>query len=508
MRTNGADRKGQLPETKMNAEIHRSPGGSDFREAIGEPVLVPAPREARWGNGVCRFAEGDIRHVRNDALPTEGYRIEIAPDGVTVASADDAGAFYALRTLRQATFERDGNALACRCGTISDAPAFHWRGLMLDEARHFFGKGAVKDLLDLMADHKLNVFHWHLVDDQGWRLALDRFPELVQYGAVRPESPKRGCRGIPADYRGDGQPYGPFFYTPDDIREILAYAAERFIRIVPEIELPGHIRALLAAHPEFACREGVPRVPYTKNGWDVDVLCAGNDAAIAYMERVFDEVCELFPDKFVHFGGDECCKKRWKECPKCQARIKALGLADEDALQAWVTRHFTDYLARKGRRAVGWEEILHGETGRETVVQTWRDREELVPKAASLGHDVVVSAHRETYFSRPQGVADDPFTYFCPNVDCTLATVYAFDPFKGVADEAKGRILGAECCLWSECVWNEYDLAFKLWPRTCALAEAVWTAPGGPRDFAGFHRRMETHRRRLIAAHVNCAPLE
>ena len=483
-------------------------------------ALVPAPRDVAWREGTCAYVEADVRYVRDAALPPEGYRLEITTSGVTVASADDAGAFYARKTLKQLTNDnrsrgtRDpterrsrGDRPTIPCCLIKDAPAFRWRGFMLDEGRHFFGKETVKGLLDQMADHKFNVFHWHLTEDQGWRIDIPRFPELVKYGSVRPESPMHGCRGTKGDFRGNGQQYGPYFYTADDIREILAYAKERFIMVVPEIEVPGHVRALLAAHPEFACKEGLPRVPCMFNGVQDEVLCAGNDDAIRFMEQVYDEVCALFPGAYIHIGGDECPKKRWKECPKCQARIKSLGLKDEDELQAWVTRHFTDYLAKKGRRTIGWDEILAGNPGTETIVHNWRKPKYGI-EAAEKGHDVVVSALKATYFSVPQGVADDPFTYLSPKMRCSLAMAYSFDPCAGMTDAAKKHVLGAECCMWSECVWNEYDLAFKLWPRACAFAEAVWTADAQRRDFADFARRMAIHRKRLIAAGVNCAPLE
>jgi hexosaminidase len=365
----------------------------------------------------------------------------------------------------------------------------------------------VKKQIDIMSRYKVNVMHWHLTDDQGWRLAIDRFPELVKYGSVRPESPVHGIRGVPGEYRGNGQQYGPYFYTATDVREILAYAKERFITVVPEIEVPGHVRALLAAHPEFACRDGLSRVPRTMNDIEEDVLCAGNDAAIHFMEQVYDEVCALFPGTYIHIGGDECPKNRWKECAKCQTRINALGLKGEDGLQAWVTRHFTDYLAKKGRRTIGWDEILAGEPGTETVVHNWRKPEYGI-EAADKGHDVIVSALMKTYFSVPQGVKDDPFTYLSPKMQCPLSAAYAFNPLAGMTDAAKRHVLGAECCMWSECVWNEYDLAFKLWPRACAFAEAVWTAPAAPRDFPDFMRRMVIHRTRLIAVGVNCAPLQ
>ena len=474
-------------------------------------ALVPAPREQVWLAGTCTFAEKDVRFVHDVALPPEGYRLDVATGGVTVASADDAGAFYAMKTLRQMVSgaeqgtSRTTNTI--QCCQIVDAPAFRWRGFMLDEGRHFFGKETVKNVLDHMADYKLNVFHWHLTEDQGWRLDIPRFPELVKYGAVRPESPVHGIRGVPEDYIGNGQRYGPYFYTAADVREILAYAKDRFITVVPEIEVPGHIRALLAAHPEFACREGLLRVPRTMNDIEEDVLCAGNDEAIRFMEQVYDEVCAIFPGTYIHIGGDECPKKRWKECPKCQLRIRALGLKDEDGLQAWITRHFTDYLAKKGRRTIGWDEILAGSPGVETVVHNWRKPEYGI-EAAAKGHDVVVSSVDATYYSVPQGVKDDPFTYLSPRMRCSLAKAYSFNPLAGMTQAARSHVMGGECCLWSECVWNEYDLAFKLWPRACAFAEVMWTSPSEPRDFSDFKSRMVAHRARLVSAGVNCAPLE
>jgi hexosaminidase len=310
--------------------------------------------------------------------------------------------------------------------------------------------------------------------------------------------------------RTNGQVYGPYFYTAADIREILAYAAERHIRVVPEIELPGHSKALLAAHPEFSCTGMHPRHPAIFHGVQKEVLCAGNDAAIAFLEQVLDVVCELFPDAYVHIGGDECPKDAWKKCPKCQARIKALGLKDENELQAWVTRHFTDYLAKKGRRAVGWDEVFAGSPGKDTVIQGWHIRHgnKFGLLAAEAGYPTIVSDATSTYFSLAQGVPDDPFTYLIPGGRLTLEKAYSFNPYFGMTEKARPHVIGAECCMWSECTWNLYDLEFKLYPRFCAFAETVWTAPAAPRDYADFARRMAVHRKRLIAGGVNCAPLE
>ena len=461
-------------------------------------ALIPWPRHIVETGTFTSVT--NISYVVDGSLPAEGYRLSVTTSDVTVASRDEAGAFYARQTLRQL-----GTPLPCV--TIEDSPAFKWRGFMLDEGRHFFGKEVVKRCLDRMAEYKLNVFHWHLTEDQGWRIDLERFPELAQYGSVRPDIVAHGSRGLPT--RGDcvmtGMRYGPYAYTAADIAEILAYAKERQIAVVPEVELPGHIQALLAAHPEFSCKGDLPRVPRVHYDISDEVLCAGNDEAIAFMERVYDEIVKLFPGTYVHIGGDECPKKRWKGCPKCQARIKALGLKDEEALQGWVTRHFTEYLAKKGRRAIGWDEVLAGEPPVETVIQCWRGVS-YGTKATEKGHDII--PYTSTVFSVPQGLKSaDPYTYLSPKSSITLEKAYRFNPLTGIADAARSHVLGSECVMWSECTWNIYDLEWKLFPRMCAFAEALWSAPSEPRDFADFERRMEPHRKRLIAQGVNCAPL-
>lgn len=468
-------------------------------------TLIPVPRSVTETGGTCVLTNiiEAVRFAKDEAMPPEGYRLEVAHDAVKITSSDDAGAFYALKTLGQL------GRSDVPCLKIEDSPAFGWRGFMLDEGRHFFGTEVVKRCLDQMAEYKLNVFHWHLTEDQGWRLAIERFPELAEFGSVRPESIAYGCTGVlgrdsPEKMRTNGQAYGPYFYTPENVRDILAYAAERHIRVVPEIEVPGHIKAFLAAHPEFSCTGEHPRHPAIFHGVHKEVLCAGNDAAIAFLERVFDAVCDLFPGTYVHIGGDECPKDAWKKCVRCQTRIKALGLQDEDALQAWVTRHFTDYLAKKGRRAIGWDEVFAGAPGKETIIHAWC---KYGPKAVAAGYQTIVSDLKRTYFSVRQGVSEDPYTYLSPDMTVPLSQSYEFDPYNGMTPEARGNVIGAECCMWSECTWNLYDLEYKLYPRFCAFAEAVWTAPATPRDFADFERRMAVHRRRLIAAGINCAPL-
>ena len=492
-----------------------------------ESVLVPAPKQIKMTGGeyAVRAADADsieVREAADASLPPEGYRLIVAPEGVSVASADAAGAFYARQTLKQMV---DGCGGAIPCVEIVDSPAYRWRGVHFDDCRHFFGKETLKKTLDLMAAHKMNILHWHLTEDQGWRLEVPGYPELIRYGAVRSASPKHGAQSR-RDKSGevcmdtDGVRYGPFFYTEADVKEIIAYAAERHITIVPEIELPGHVYAALAAYPEFACRPEnlVRRDPRIVWGIEKDVLCLGNDKAIKFMEDVVDYVCRLFPGPFVHIGGDECPTIRWKDCPKCRRRIEAENLGDEKGLQPWITRRFVKFLADRGKRTVGWDEYLNGDIPASAVGMNWRSRASgaghryISPaEAVSRGHDMVIATWGYCYFYCGQGL-DDPFQYGDSGArvfgggKLPLEKVYSFDPRAGIPQEFHSRILGGQCCNWSEYTWNEYDLEWKMWPRTCAMAETLWTDPS-PRDFQEFLKRMETHRRRLISKGVNCAPL-
>ena len=513
-------------------------------------ALVPAPKKMLFGEGTFRCRTADIASVikfeKDASIPCEGYRLEVTPDAIRVWSSDDAGAFYAVQTVEQLAVKKyipdplrsevklRESDYSVRAVTIEDAPQFRWRGFMIDEARHFLGKEAVLKQIDLMARHKLNVFHWHLVDDQGWRLDLPRHPELVKYGAVRPCSVAYGHgaewfgKEQVLKYRLNTERYGPYFYSPEDIREVCAYAKARHVTVVPEIEIPGHERALLAARPDLSCRgaDALERIPRVYWSIECDVLCAGNDEAIKYLEGVFDEVCDLFPDSpYIHIGGDECPKKRWKECPKCQSRMKSLGAKDERELQAWFTRHFVGYLGKKGRRTVGWDEVLFGNVPDSVIGMSWRTSAKSgaggdyvsAQDAAAKGHDMVLTPSSFCYFSRRQGLPEDPFPYYepepfaeqerNPQAELTLETAYGFDPYAGFPAPLRGRILGVQASVWTESIFNRMDFEWKAWPRTCALAEIAWTGPG-VFTFADFRKRMRIHRRRLVADRVNCAPLQ
>ena len=476
--------------------------------------LIPQPQKVVEGIGTTK--DLSVRHERDENIPAEGYRIRIDKNGVVVWSSDDAGRFYAATTLAQLR-EKKGGRDVYPYVEIEDAPRFRWRGLHFDDCRHFFGKETLKKTLDVMAQFKFNRLHWHLTEDQGWRLDIPGYPELVKYGAVRSQSVRHGeaaWKGTKEDAdKLDGTKYGPFYYTEADVREIIAYAGARHIQIVPEIELPGHVYAALAAYPELAC---VPanlssREPRLVWGIEKDVLCLGNDKAVKFMEDVLDYVCRLFPGDVVHIGGDECPQERWKTCPKCQARITAENLGDEHGLQPWVTRHFVKFLEARGKRALGWDEYLLGDVPKSAIGMSWRESRsgaghELVSGAAAAtrGHDVVMTPCSYCYLDYGQGLAEDPFQYIGGKV--TLARCYSFDPCAGVPAEARSHILGGQGNNWSEYTWNEYDLEWKMWPRACALAEVFWTGEGRP-GFFDFRNRMSLARRRLLAAGVNCAPL-
>ncbi len=526
---------------------------SQPKRAASKPAVVPQPAQMEWLPGAftlssrsaVRYAKGaagakeaaeclagSLRPVTGYALPVkqaggwlagtaddiifaapqasnaikpEGYTLCADPKGVRIASADPAGYFYGAQTLRQLLpseafgGERGTNLVWQIPGVeIEDAPRFAWRGVMLDECRHFFGKATVLKLLDQMALHKLNTFHWHLTDDQGWRIASEKYPRLMEV------SSKRAGSVTPWDRASqDGKPYGPFFYTQQEIRDIVAYAKARHIRVVPEIEMPGHARAALAAFPELSCR-GQPLEPRVMWSIEEEVFCAGNDQTLRFLEGVLDEVCELFDSPFIHVGGDECPKARWEKCPKCQARMKQLGLKDEHELQSWFVQHFDQYLAQKGRRLIGWDEILEGGLAPGAVVMSWRGMKG-GQDAVALGHDVVMTPTDFCYFDYRQFTGNDGYEYIGGLL--SLKKVYAFDPCGGIPAYREQRVLGGQANLWSEYVWGQKDLEWKLYPRVCAMAEAVWSQPAR-KDFSAFSERLKIHRDRLIRLGINAAPVQ
>ncbi|WP_405459297.1 beta-N-acetylhexosaminidase [Streptomyces sp. NBC_00101] len=458
---------------------------------------------------------GTVELRTDPALAPEEYRLTAgAATGVRLTGGSPAGVFRGAQTLRQllgpGAFRRAPLAPAPRptvpAVEIEDAPRFPWRGFMLDVARHFTPKDDVLRHLDLLAAHKLNVFHFHLSDDQGWRVEIERHPRLTGTGAWRPRT-KYGHR---ASDLWDETPHGGF-YTQDDIREIVAYAAERHIRVVPEIDIPGHSQAAIAAYPELGNRDVVDTAALTPwDNWGVSPhVLAPTETVLRFYEGVFEEILDLFPAEvspFVHVGGDECPKDQWKASPLAQARIAELGVGDEEGLQSWFIRHFDRWLTARGRRLIGWDEILEGGLPEGAAVSSWRGYAGGIA-AAEAGHDVVMCPVQQVYLDyRQDGGPDEPVPIGYVR---TLEDVYRFEPVPpGLSEEAARHVLGTQANAWTEVMPDRARVDYQVYPRLAALAEVAWSALPAPaaRDFAGFTARMEPHYARLDALGVGYRP--
>ena len=420
-----------------------------------------------------------IRFVTDESLPAEGYELNVDGEGIEVRASQFPGFLYALQSLEQllpaavyGTEPAPDAAWEVPCVKIADAPRFAYRGMHLDVARHFFSVDEVKRYIDVMDIHKLNTLHWHLTDDQGWRIEIKRYPELTAVGSIRKATVVRKEWGT-----YDGTPYGGF-YTQDEIRDVVKYAADRGVTVIPEIDLPGHMLAALTAYPELGCTGG----PYEVWGrWGVadDVLCPGREKTFEFLEGVLTEVMELFPSEYIHIGGDECPKVRWEKCPRCQAKIRQLGLKDdgehtaEHYLQSYVTDRIGKFLAQHGRRIIGWDEILEGRAPSDAVVMSWRGSEGGIA-AAKLGHDVIMTPNSHFYFDYYQSLDTDaePFGIggYIP-----MEQVYSYDPaFPELTPEQQKHILGVQANLWTEYVLSDEHLEYMLLPRLAALSEVQW----------------------------------
>ncbi|MER5498008.1 MULTISPECIES: beta-N-acetylhexosaminidase [unclassified Streptomyces] len=460
-------------------------------------------------------AANTVRLNIDPALEPEGYRLTTGTGrGVEITGGGPAGVFWGAQTLRQLlgpeAFRRapvdPGARPAVPFADIEDHPRFGWRGMMLDVARHFLPKDDVLRYLDLLAAHKLNVFHFHLTDDQGWRIEIKRHPRLTEVGSWRSRT-KHGHR---ASELWDETPHGGF-YTQDDIREIVAYAAERHIRVVPEIDIPGHSQAAIAAYPELGNADVVDTAALTVwDTWGINAnVLAPTDGTLRFFEGVLEEVLDLFPaatSPFIHIGGDECRKEQWKESPTAQARIEEFGLANEDELQSWIIRHFDAWLTARGRRLIGWDEILEGGLPAGAAVSSWRGYGGGIA-AAEAGHDVVMCPEQHVYLDhRQDGGPDEPMPIGFVR---TLEDVYRFEPVPpGLSEEAARHILGTQANVWTEVMQNRARVDYQVFPRLAAFAEVAWSPlpPSAERDYAGFERRMTAHYARLDALGVDYRP--
>src|SRR6266567_800024 len=459
-------------------------------------------------------AAGGAVSIRTDTtlarLGEEGYRLVVTPAGITIRASKPAGAFYAVQTLRQLlpveVFRQaavPGVTWSIPAVTIEDYPRFSWRGAHLDVARHFMPKEFVKKYIDLLALHKLNRFHWHLTDDQGWRIEIKKYPRLTSIGGWRRQS----LVGVQHNYADttqwvyDNIPHGGF-YTQDDVREIVAYAQARFITVVPEIEMPGHAQAAIAAYPWLG-NTGQQLEVLTHWGVDANILNP-SDSAMHFMQDVLTEVLALFPSHWIHTGGDEAVKDQWKTSPVAQARIQQLGLHNENELQSWMTAQMSQWLEARGRALIGWDEILEGGTeglAPNAVVMSWRGMEGGIA-AAQAGHDVVMTPTSNTYFDyyQSQNPANEPLAIggFLP-----LETVYAFEPVPASFDAATAaHVLGTQGQIWTEYQRTPKNVEYMVFPRLTALAEVAWT-PREQRNFADFSARLRAHLARLGILDVN-----
>jgi len=437
------------------------------------------------------FPENDIRvSTKSGDLGNEAYTLEVLNNVVWLTGESDKGLFRGVQTFRQLIQDSQRvplNSIRIPCIKVTDSPRFRHRGMLLDCGRHFMTKDFVKRYIDLLAYHKMNVLHWHLTEDQGWRIEIKKHPQLTEVGAWR-----KATRDSEQPRDGRGR-YGGF-YTQDDIREIVAYAQSRYITIIPEIEMPGHSLAALAARPDLSCTGG-PFEVGTEWGVIDDVFCAGNDATFEFLQDVLTEVVALFPGEYIHIGGDECPKARWKKCPKCQKRIRDEKLKDEHELQSYFIRRIEKFLNSKGRRLIGWDEILEGGLAPNATVQAWRSMD-AAATAARAGHDVIVSPTSHCYLDYAQ---------FSPDGDITKAfavdKVFTLNPMpKGIDTRQEKHILGLEGNIWTERAPQEL-VDSRVFPRLCALAEIAWSPPEA-RDWVEFRGRLRMHLRRLDALGV------
>ena len=444
----------------------------DLEELVGiRPSVAAGTSEDAKGNVYFTLGLQDGRK--------EAYSIDVSSDGILVRAVAPEGIYRATRTLLKSVGTEKTSSVEFPSAEVSDWPRFGYRGLMLDVSRHFSDVEMVKRTIDMLALHQLNIFHWHLTDDQGWRIEIKSHPELTEIGAWRDDTVVGRYLGG-TDYPTDGKRHGGF-YTQEQIREIVAYAKERYIEIIPEIDLPGHTSAVLAAYPQLGCEDKEYKVA---NRWGVirDVLCAGNPASLDLFKDIMDEVCDLFPGKYIHLGGDECVKDRWKVCPKCQKKIRELGLKDgsryskEDYLQSWFMGEVASFVQSKGKRVIGWDEILEGVPMDDSVIMSWRGTEGGIT-AARMGHDVVMTPTSDMYFDQSQTLASQleeiPVGGFI-----NVMKVYSYEPLPAsLTPEQQKHILGCQANVWCEYMPEERIRQYQMLPRLAALSEVQWTMP-------------------------------
>lgn len=461
-------------DMKRNAEFLRT----YIQESTGKELSVEAGTEGR--NAI-------VLKLGLESENPEAYRLTVKEGEVTIEASTEAGVFYGVQTLRKSLPVVRDVKTVMPAVVVNDEPRFGYRGMMLDVCRHFFSIDSVKRYIDLLALHNINRFHWHLTDDQGWRIEIKKYPGLTQVGSKRSETVIGHNTG---NY--DGIPYGGF-YTQEEAREIVAYAKDRYITVIPEIEMPGHMQGALAAYPDLGCVGG-PYEVWKMWGVSEEVLCAGNPKTLQFVKDILAELMEIFPSEYFHIGGDECPKVRWKECPKCQAKIRELKLTGnpqrsaEERLQGYFMSEVEKYLNEHGRRIIGWDEILEGEVNASATIMAWRGVGEGV-KAVKLQHDVIMVPTSYLYFDYYQSndIEREPMAIggYVP-----LEKVYSFDPVpENLTPEEAGHIIGTQANLWTEYIPNFRQAEYMVLPRMDALSEIQWVEPA-QKDFEDFLSRM------------------
>ncbi len=468
-----------LGTNSQNMKRNANMLASYIEQATG---IRPAVGKSKNGTAIVLTIDKTIANA-------EGYKLDADAKQIRIAGASAAGVFYGIQTLRKSLPLVNGKAskVSIPAVHIADAPRFAYRGTHLDVSRHFVTADSVRQFIDMLALHNINRFHWHLTDDQGWRIEIKKYPLLTQIGSKRAQTVIGHNSG-----KYDGKPYSGF-YTQKQIRDIVKYAADRYITIVPEIDLPGHMQAALAAYPDMGCTGG-PYEVWQKWGVSDNVLCAGNDKTLTFIDNVLKEITKLFPSKYIHVGGDECPKTQWQKCPKCQARIKALNLeakdghSAEERLQSYIITHASNYLKSLGRNTIGWDEILEGGLAEGATVMSWRGESGGIA-AAKQHHDVVMTPNSYLYFDYYQSLdkANEPLAIggYLP-----LETVYSYEPMpkKLTADEAR-HIIGVQANIWTEYMPTFKQMQYMALPRLAALSEVQWSQPA-LKDYTSFTNRL------------------
>ena len=467
------DRSTTIVYPATNEKMHRT---ADFlatfiKEMTGTEVRVSDKEKS--SNAIILAVDSTMGHP-------EGYKLQITPEKVLLTGGSEAGVFYGIQTIHKALpILKDGKvAAALPAGTVTDFPRFRYRGFMIDVGRHFFPVSYLKQMIDLMALHNINYFHWHLTEDQGWRIEIKKYPKLTEVGS------KRDSTIIDWETKKfDGKPHSGF-YTQDEAREIVRYAADRFITVVPEIDLPGHTTAALASYPELGCTGGPYKV-LCSFGVFPDVLCAGNDQTLQFTKDVLDEIMDIFPSEYIHIGGDECPKSRWAKCPKCQAKIKELGIkalpkhSKENQLQTYFMSELEKEINAHGRRMLGWDEVLEGGLTPNSTIMSWRGIQGGI-EAARQHHDVIMTPIQRLYFSNPRINKMTGFEW--------MNRVYNFEPVPAeLTDAEKKFVIGTQGCIWTEWTADSTKMEWQILPRMAALSEIQWTLP----EHKNFERFME-----------------